>query len=279
MQNLEEGEVINDGVRLHYASQGKGPLVVCIHGFPDFWYSWRHQMEALGDSYRVVAYDQRGYNLSDRPQGQAQYNVRLLMSDLAAVIRHFGVEKAIVVGHDWGGLVAWFAAMFQPDLVDRLIVCNLPHPEALSRELTHNAAQRKMSGYARVFQKENAAAKVTPDLLVGIVAAKETQEVRERYHEAFVRSDIEAMLHYYKENFPQEPYQESNVNFPKVKAPTLVIHGLQDIALHQNGLNNTWEHVDADLTIVTVPTAGHWVHHDAKDLVNGTMRSWLAQRA
>ena len=278
MESFEHGYVENNSVRLHFSSVGKGPLIVCIHGFPDFWYSWRHQLAALQDRYRVVAYDQRGYNLSDKPEGQANYNVRLLMADLAAVIKHFGEEKAIIVGHDWGGLVAWFFASFQPDMVDKLIVCNLPHPASLSRELTHNAAQRKMSAYARLFQKPNAAEKVNVDLLVGIVAGKDP-EAQPFYREAFERSDIEAMLHYYKENFPQEPYTESNIEFPKVKAPTLIFHGLQDIALHHHGLNNTWEHVEADCTIVTVPTAGHWVHHDAAKLVNTTMRSWLEQRA
>ena len=98
---VRHGYAVSGGVRIHYASLGRGPLVVMIHGFPDFWYSWRHQMAALSDSYQVVAIDQRGYNLSDKPKGQEQYDVSRLVADVEAVVRHFNRDRAIVVGHDW----------------------------------------------------------------------------------------------------------------------------------------------------------------------------------
>ena len=104
---VKHGYAESQGVKIHYASLGEGPLVVMIHGFPDFWYSWRHQMEALSDRFQVVAIDQRGYNLSDKPKGVENYDVRLLVGDVAAVIRHLGRDKATIVGHDWGGVVAW----------------------------------------------------------------------------------------------------------------------------------------------------------------------------
>ena len=101
---VEHGYAMSEGgVKIHYATIGKGPLVVMIHGFPDFWYSWRHQMEGLADKYQVVAVDQRGYNLSDKPKGVESYDMRLLVGDIAAVIKHLGREKATIVGHDWGG--------------------------------------------------------------------------------------------------------------------------------------------------------------------------------
>ncbi len=107
-ERVEHGYAVSDGgVKIHYATLGKGPLVVMIHGFPDFWYSWRHQMAALAESFQVVAIDQRGYNLSDKPKGVEQYDMRLLVGDVAAVIRHLGRDKATIVGHDWGGMVAW----------------------------------------------------------------------------------------------------------------------------------------------------------------------------
>ena len=104
---VTHGYADNNGVKIHYVTAGEGPLVVMIHGFPDFWYSWRHQMEALRDEFQVVAIDQRGYNLSDQPQGVENYAMPALVGDVAAVIRHLDADKATIVGHDWGGAVAW----------------------------------------------------------------------------------------------------------------------------------------------------------------------------
>ena len=112
---VKHGYAISEGgVKIHYASLGDGPLVVMIHGFPDFWYSWRSQMEALSERYQVVAIDQRGYNLSDKPKGVENYDMRLLVGDVAAVIKHLGRDKATIVGHDWGGAVAWQFAIEPP---------------------------------------------------------------------------------------------------------------------------------------------------------------------
>jgi pimeloyl-ACP methyl ester carboxylesterase len=266
----------NEGVKIHYASLGEGPLVLMIHGFPDFWYSWRYQMEALSADYRCVAVDQRGYNQSDKPTGQENYDVLKLVGDAIAVIDHLGEEKAIVVGHDWGGFVAWFLAAYHPDRVERLIICNLPHPKGISRELTHNPEQQANSAYARAFQQEGAHLVVTEEMLAMIVAPNDA-EARAVYLEAFKNSDKEAMLAYYKQNYPREPYSEDTRDVPLIQMPVLVFHGLLDVALHANGLNQTWEWVNAPLQIVTVPGASHWVHHEAKDLVNATIRDWLAR--
>src|SRR5207237_4003236 len=129
------------GVKIHYATLGEGPLVVMIHGFPDFWYSWRKQMDALSDRYQVVAIDQRGYNLSDKPKGVENYDMRLLVGDVAAVIRSLGKDKATIVGHDWGGIVAWYFAMNLPQMTEKLVILNLPHPNGLARELRNNPDQ------------------------------------------------------------------------------------------------------------------------------------------
>src|SRR5205814_4225340 len=143
--SIEHGYADSNGVKIHYAALGdkKNPLIVMIHGFPDFWYTWRDQMEALSKDYYCVAIDQRGYNLSDKPKGVENYDMRLLIGDVAAVIKHLGRERAIIVGHDWGGMVAWQLAMNVPQMVDRLIILNLPHPRGLTRELANNPAQQK----------------------------------------------------------------------------------------------------------------------------------------
>ena len=155
-KRVEHGYANSSGVKIHYASLGSKdkPLIVMIHGFPDFWYTWRDQMEALSKDYQVVAIDQRGYTLSDKPKGVENYDVRFLVGDVAAVIKHLGREKAIVVGHDWGGMVAWATAMAMPQIVDKLIILNLPHPRGIARELATNPEQQKNSQYARNFQKE-----------------------------------------------------------------------------------------------------------------------------
>src|SRR6185503_10050955 len=116
-ERVRDGYAENDGVRIHYAVLGRrGPLIVMIHGFPDFWYTWRDQMAGLSRHYEVAAIDQRGYNLSDKPQGVERYDLLVLANDVAAVIRALGHEKAVIVGHDWGGAVAWLFAMFHPDM-------------------------------------------------------------------------------------------------------------------------------------------------------------------
>lgn len=269
---VKHGYADSNGVKIHYATMGSGPLVVMIHGFPDFWYTWRDQMEGLADKFQVVAIDQRGYNLSDKPKGVENYDVRLLVGDVIAVIKSFGQEKAIIVGHDWGGLVSWQLALNAPQYVDRLIICNLPHPRGLSRELAHNPKQQANSAYARNFQKEDAASKVTAEQLSFWV---KDPAAKAKYIEAFKRSDFEAMLNYYKRNYPREPYTEDTSPVVKTKMSVLMIHGLGDTALLAGALNDTWEWMGQDLTLVTVPGASHFVQQDASELVTKTMRAWL----
>lgn len=270
---VKDGYAESNGVKIHYASIGSGPLIVMIHGFPDFWYSWRDQMAALSDRYQCVAIDQRGYNLSDKPKGVENYRLPLLVGDVAAVIKSVGRDKAIIVGHDWGGMVAWNFALMHPEMTDKLIILNLPHPRGLSRELAHNPEQQKNSQYARNFQQPDAASKVNAEGLARRIA---DPEARAKYLEAFQRSDIEAMLNYYKANYPREPYVEDTSPVVKVQAPVLMFHGLKDTALLSGALNNTWDWVAQDLTLVTVPNAGHWVQTDASDLVSKTMKAWLS---
>lgn len=267
----------NEGVKLHYASIGEGPLVVMIHGWPDFWYSWRHQMAALGDSFRVVAMDTRGYNKSGQPAGDDHYRFSKLVGDVAAVIRDCGAEKATVVGHDWGGAIAWGMAMSQPAMVERLIICNIPHPRGLMRELAHDPAQQEASSYARTFQQEGSEAKLSVELLLSIVAPAD-ETAKKLYAEAFEQSSFAAMMAYYRNNFPRPPYEEDTSPVVKLKMPVLQFHGLDDTALLPGALDGTHAWIEKDWTLVTVPGAGHWVHHDAAALVSGTMKDWLLRR-
>ncbi|HEU4325146.1 MAG TPA: alpha/beta hydrolase [Roseiflexaceae bacterium] len=272
LERVTHGYADNGGVKIHYATLGQGPLVVMIHGFPDFWYTWRHQMAALAPHFQVVAIDQRGYNESDKPKGGEHYAMPHLVGDVAAVVRHFGQERAVIVGHDWGGAVAWQTAIHLPAIVDRLIVLNLPHLRGLTRELAHNPKQRESSQYARNFQQEGAHTQVQREWLLSWITDPAD---RERHAEALDRSDMEALLHYYKQNYPREPYTEDTSPVVKVQAPVLLMHGLDDWALLPGALNNTWEWVERDLTLVTLPGAGHFIQHDAAEFVSRTMLRWL----
>ena len=271
---VEHGYADSGGVKIHYAALGdkKNPLVVMIHGFPDFWYTWRDQMAALSSDFYCVAIDQRGYNLSDKPKGVENYDMRLLVGDVAAVIKHLGREKAIIVGHDWGGAVSWTLAMFMPQVVEKLVILNLPHPRGLNRELANNPQQQKNSQYARNFQQPDFHKNLTAEQLANWV---KDPEAKKKYIEAFKRSDFEAMLNYYKRNYPREPYTEDKSPVVKIKMPVLMIHGLKDWALLPGALNNTWEYLEQDLTLVTIPNSEHFVQQDASEMVSRSIKMWL----
>ena len=259
-------------VKLHYVTAGEGPLVVMIHGFPDYWYTWRNQMPKLAKHFQVVAYDQRGYNKSGQPDGVENYAMPRLVDDVQAIIQHFGKKRAIVVGHDWGGAVAWSFAMSHPEMVDRLVILNLPHFNGLQRELANNPAQQKASAYAREFQQPDAASKVTPE---GLAFWIREPGAKAKYIDAFRRSSMEGMLNYYKANYPKPPYEPPSAELPKVKCPVLMIHGLDDTALLADALNDTWQWIDNDLTLITIPGVDHFVQHSAADKVTHRIVSWL----
>jgi len=272
---VTHGYATNNGVRLHYARLGtQGPLVVMLHGFPDCWLTWREQMPALARNHRVVAMDLRGYNLSDRPAGDDAYDVRVLVEDVASLIRSQRDSRAVVVGHDWGGAIAWSFAMMHPEMTEKLVVLNLPHPRGIARELARNPEQQKNSAYARTFQKTGASTNLTA---AGLSFWVKDPAAKARYLEAFGRSDFNAMLAYYRRNYPREPYVEDPSPVVKVQCPVLLIHGLKDQALLHPALNGTWDWVGKDLTLMTTPEADHWVQQDASELVTRSIVAWLGR--
>jgi pimeloyl-ACP methyl ester carboxylesterase len=268
----------NNGVKIHYVVEGKGPLVVLIHGFPDYWATWTPLMAELNKAgYRTAALDTRGYNLSDKPQGVAAYAMPNLIGDVAAVIAAEGQKNATVVGHDWGAAIAWQTTFARPDLVNKLVIMSVPHPAGMAREMATNRAQQEGSNYARDFQKEGSEKNLNAEGL-----ARWVQDPKEKpgYVEAFKRSDFAAMMNYYRANYPRGVGESAAPPPapPRIKVPVLVIHGMKDTALNAAGHSGTWNYVDADTTIVMAPTAGHFVQHDAEALVNKTVRDWLNQR-
>ncbi|HZZ70014.1 MAG TPA: alpha/beta hydrolase [Phenylobacterium sp.] len=275
---FEDHYAVNDGVKIHYVTQGKGPLVVLVHGFPDYWATWKPLMATLSAAgYRTAALDMRGYNLSDKPQGEAAYAMPNLIGDIAAVVKAEGQSNTILIGHDWGAAISWQVAMNRPDLVNRLVIMAVPHPAGMAREMATNKAQQEGSNYARNFQKAGSESKLTAEGLAGWV--KDPKE-KAAYVEAFKRSDFGAMMNYYRANYPKgvgdtaAPPQ----TYPPINVPVLVIHGMKDTALNAAGHNGAWDHVTKDTTILMIPTAGHFVQHDAQDLVDRTVKDWLNAR-
>jgi pimeloyl-ACP methyl ester carboxylesterase len=284
LDEVTHGYADNNGVKIHYASVGEGPLVVMIHGFPDFWYSWREQMNGLKENFQVVAIDQRGYNLSGQPDGVENYAMHYLVGDVASVVKHLGREKATIAGHDWGGAVAWQVAFNLPQMTERLIILNLPHPVGMAREMASNPAQRANADYARKFREGKP---TDPDIMFGgpmnaksLAGWVSDADAKKHYEEAFSRSSFSGMLNFYKANYPAlpKPGAKAPPPPPRLKMPVLIFHGLKDTALHSDGLNSTWDWIDADTTIVTAPEAGHFVQQDAAELVTNTMKWWLLSR-
>lgn len=272
----------NDSVKIHYVTMGDGPLIVMLHGFPDFWYTWRDQMKELSKNYKVAAVDLRGYNKSDKPDGVDKYSMRYLVGDVVSVIKDAGYERAIIIGHDWGGAIAWQVAINIPQIVEKLIVISTPHPRGLFRELKKNKEQQKNSEYANEYQKEDSHKSLTPERLADWVA---DEEAKEYYINAFQNSDIEAMLNYYKASFPKQSRSDnisdtSNKNKAEiklVKCPTLAIFGMKDKSLLPAGWNGTWDWIENNFTLVSVQNAGHFVHHDDPNNVTKIILQWFNQ--
>jgi len=281
--DLESGwqheEAIINGIRLHWVEAGDGPLVVLLHGFPEFWYSWRHQIPALSTRFRVVAPDLRGYNLSERPQ--TGYDIETLTADVLALIHALGEEKAVIIGHDWGGVIAWaFAARFS-DATTKLVIMNAPHPERFQRSLMSGFRQMLRSSYVLFFQIPR-----LPELLLGAnrcwvlargmrSSAKRvdafSDEDLERYRSAMSRPGaLTAALGYYRALFRT---RRQTQQFADVEAPTLVLWGEHDRALGKDLAEGLEEWVP-NLTVHFLD-CGHWTQQEQPDQVNRYLAEFL----
>ena len=274
---FEDHYAQNGAVKIHYVAAGSGPLIVMIHGFPDYWGTWKPLMGDLDGEYRVAALDLRGYNLSDKPVGVDAYTFPNLIGDVEAVIKAEGRSNAIIIGHDWGAAISWQLAMTRPDLVNKLIIMSVPHPAGFAREMATDKAQQTGSQYARNFQQPGFEKNLSPEMLAGM-HGKDGPE-HDAYLEAFKRSDIGDMLNYYRANYPKTTDGAGmGAKIVPINVPVLIIHGMKDTALNAAGHSGTWDYITADTTLLMIPTAGHWVQHDAQPLVDRTIHDWLEQR-
>ena len=279
-ERVEHHETDNDGVTLHYVTLGKGPVIFFVHGFPDFWFTWRQQMAALSDEYKTVAMDMRAYNKSGKPEGVEHYTMPYLLADVEAVIKDLRVDSVTLVGHDWGGVISWRFAMRYPHRVSKLVICNLTHPrgyDAVRRNAT--AEQKANTQYINDFQTPGFEKRFTPETLARISLGDVSGVVREHYVDAFAQSSIKGMLDYYRAAYPGLNSEAGwGADLPSLTMPVLQFHGLKDKAVDKDGLRDTWNWIDENYTLVTIPTSGHWVQRDAADIVSDTIRWWLKSR-
>jgi epoxide hydrolase 4 len=276
--------VVN-GIRLHYVESGDGPPVVLLHGFPEFWYSWRHQIPALAAAgCRAVAPDLRGYNESDKPPGVDNYRPEVLVEDVAGLIRHLGPEPAVVVGHDWGGVIAWLTTMRYPDLVRRLVVLNAPHPATFLAEL-RRARQYLRSLYVFFFQLPwlpEAGLRFQNFGLIGHALRRQpvhpgafTNDDIRLYKAALAKPGaLTAALNYYRAAFRYR--RETARMFRPVAIPTLLIWGARDAYLNPHVTDGllAWA---PHLRVIEIPDASHWVQNDAQDAVNRAIIDFLRE--
>ena len=270
---LREGYAEVGDVSLHYIDAGEGPLIVLLHGFPEFWFGWRLQIAPLAAAgFRVVAPDTRGVNLSSKPAGVAAYSADKLAADIRGLIRERGAESAMVVGHDWGGTIAWTMAMNHPEVVDRLAILNAAHPRRLNEGLRH-PSQLRRSWYFFFFQP--------PGVPERTVRAKDwrffrnflrdarppyTPEEIDGYVEAWsLPGAATAMINYYRAAV--RPPKGANLEVRPISAPTLVVWGLRDRYLGPKLAEPHRDDVPNLERVERLPAASHWVHHDDAERV------------
>ena len=280
---IEHGYAEVNGIRLHYARLGEGPLMLFLHGFPEFWRGWKAALEHFGArGWCAVAPDQRGYNLSDRPAAIEQYRARLLIEDIRQLAQRFARERFVLVGHDWGGAVAWGFAMAHPELLSRLVIVNSPHPYTFWRELAGNPAQQQASAYMLLLRDAKAERVLSQDgygklwqLAFGWGSPRFDDEDKAAYREAWAQPGaLTGSLNWYRAS-PLYPPSAADPGASRlaleprdfmVKVPTLVIWGEADKALLPGCLDGL-EACVPDLRVVRVPGASHWIVHEYPDRV------------
>jgi len=282
---IEFGYAQIGGINLHYAKAGAGEkLVVLLHGFPEFWYSWRHQLAALSDEYTVVAPDMRGYNLSDKPPNIENYRIENLVDDVVNLIHYFGREKAAIVGHDWGAAVAWALAQNYPEHVLKLAALQVPPVEIWRKNQTFK--QFFASWYMFFFQipllpewlmKRDDFALLEKSLKnstagKGVFTPEAIAEYKKAWREPFA---LEAMINYYRANIIGRLFSKSEA-IAKIKVPTLFIYGEKDFAILPETVKGIGEIIDAPYEEFRIPGSGHWVQQEASGDVTEVLRDFLA---
>ncbi len=281
-----------NGVQLHYVSQGEGDLILFLHGFPEFWYAWKNQLAEFGRTHLAVAPDLRGYNLSSKPARVEDYGITFLVADVRALVEHFGQRTCTLVGHDGGGIIAWAFAIAHPEMLEKLVIINAPHPGIFERELKNNPAQRKASQYIQLFRSPMAEmmlkalhyrALVEQVLKEGLEQGYFTADDKRAYLEAWSQPGaLTGGLNYYRAaplgefGGDNSPSIASVLPSQVVRVPTLVLWGEKDVYLLPGNLDGL-DQVVPDLTVQRIADGSHWVIHEQPELVNAAIREFLAR--
>lgn len=275
-----------NGIKMHYVKAGEGPkLVVMAHGFPEFWFGNYNILKSFVGSkeYTAVAPDMRGYNLTEKPGEIKDYQVKNMVDDLIGLAKGLGHDKFNLIGHDWGGIVCWWLAIVHPDVLEKFIIINSPHPIVFVREMRENPAQQAGNTYTQMFRSEGSEAKVSAnnfEILVtmmmtdGLKSGVFTEKDKKIYREAWSRPGaLTGGLNWYRASSQYGPgygLKDFSVN-----VPTLVIWGMDDEFILSSNLNGLDAFVP-DLTIKEVEGASHWIIHEKPELVNGYIFSFLS---
>jgi epoxide hydrolase 4 len=276
-------------IRLHCVVQGEGDLVVLLHGFPEFWYSWRYQIPALAKHFKVVVPDLRGYNDSDKPK--SGYDIDTLARDVRGLVHSLGYDKAHIVGHDWGGAIAWQVAHQFPTLLNRLAVLNAPHPQRFIQDIVSNLDQLRRSWYVLAFQvpglpewliQQNLKT-VVKNLFQGQCIRKGAFTTRdtEIYQAALEKPGVlAAVMNYYRQLLSPQAWMQAGLSLRQINpitAPTLVLWGEEDAFLSQKVLDGLDKLVKASFYLKRLPECGHWVQQEAPQTVNRELLDFLRQ--
>ncbi len=303
-KNKEKTPVLKDeyvqvsGLRMHCVTAGKGPLILFLHGFPEFWYEWKNQLTEFGKDHLAVAPDMRGYNLSDKPDSEEQYRMSYLVDDVLSLADHFSKgKKFVLVAHDWGGAVAWSFAIAHPERLSKLVIVNAPHPGVFGRLLASDPKQQQASQYMLMFRSPQAEQTLSANNYTPLVNAVLgpglqngvfTEDDKQAYIKAWSQPGaLTGGLNYYRANRvgPPPPGQAAGGKEPSpsfgadpaaliVKVPTLVIWGEKDTALLTGNLDGLDQFVP-QVTIKRIPEGTHWVIHEKAAEVNGYIREFI----
>jgi pimeloyl-ACP methyl ester carboxylesterase len=267
-----------NNIRLHCVTQGQGELVILLHGFPEFWYSWRHQIPALARHFKVVVPDLRGYNYSDKPQ--SGYDLDTLSADIQGLIERLGYVRAHIAGHDWGGAIAWHLAQKFPQVIERLAVLNAPHPQQFLHELAGNLDQLRRSWYVLAFQIPG-----IPEWLIRQNLKNFVQEVfrgqavrkgafsaedNQIYQEALEKPGVIASaMNYYRQLLTPQNWLNTWGRQPSpVTVPTLILWSEEDALLSQKLTEGMERLISAPFKLKLVPDCGHWMQQEVPQTVN-----------
>lgn len=277
ISNLEHVILPTNGIRLHVVQSGSryGSLVILLHGFPEYWYGWRRQIQPLvGAGMRVWVPDQRGYNQSDKPLGIAAYRFDELANDIIGLIDSAGVEKCCLVGHDWGAAVAWWVALKYPERLNKLAILNVPHPYVMIHTLTSSLEQLRRSWYMFFFQipffpeailRNDDFGLMVRMLLVGSAPGSFTHNDIGKYRQAWWRRGaVTSMLNWYRAALQMPPDVSGDMH---ITVPTLMLWGTQDLALRREMAQPSLDLCDEG-KLVFFENSSHWVQHDASEEVN-----------